>query len=143
MAVNAPPPPPPRVRGRSPRTRGGGGALTITYIMQPITLSIYNCPCLSVRTHAQKPRQKVKGHYHNKSPELLTAKLESHSRCRVRHWTLERDRCTTTVRFSLSVSSFFPFFFPFHFFLFSPSVSPPPPPPPQFFPLSPLIPFPP
>ena len=75
---------------------------------------------------------------HNKSPELFTVKLESHSRRRVRHWALEqkvRDRyarrrfhspCLLWVSFS--------FFFPF---LFSPSVFLP-----QFFPLFPPYPLP-
>ena len=54
---------------------------------------------------------------HNKSPELFTVKLESHSRRRVRHWALELKKSIFTMaQFSLSPMVFFP-----------------PPPPPLFF----------
>ena len=61
------------------------GAYNAIKTAQPSCLShnlyIIVLVCLFVRTHAQSGPQKFKGHYHNKSPELFTAKLESHSRC--------------------------------------------------------------
>ena len=61
---------------------------------------------------------------HNKSPELFTVKLESHSRRRVRHWALEhkvRDRYARRRFNSPRLPWYFPppLFFPF---LFSPLV---------------------
>ena len=73
---------------------------------------------------------------HNKSPELFAVKLESHSRQRVRHWTLEqkvRDRYARRQFNSPCLHGFLFFFLSFFHLQFSYPI---------FSPFYPLIPFP-